>query len=380
MRNLILLGSTGSIGTQTLKIADKTGCAVYGLCGHSNHELLNRQIKEHRPTYVAVTDERAAKYIEHQAFIKEIFVGENAAAQLAQVDGGDIVLNAVVGAAGLRATLASLEIGRDVALANKESLVAGGKLVMNTAKKTGAKIIPVDSEHSAIFQCLQNEAETKNLRKIHLTASGGPFFGKNKKELEKITVKEALNHPNWSMGNKITIDSATLMNKGLEVIEAAYLFGISADNINVVVHRQSIVHSMVEFCDGAILAQLGVPDMAVPIAYALTYPERAPHIADVPNLMEMNLTFERPDPKTFTCLSAALRALELGGTAACMLNAANEVAVDLFLNQKIGFNDIGRIVNACLDNYDTNSDYNTIDELMSADKASREFAAGYNSM
>ncbi len=383
MKNLVLLGATGSIGRQTLEIVPKLDYRVLAMSCHRNIELFSRQIEIFKPRYIAVTDEEAAKSLKVDDFVERIFVGADAAERLCELPDlkkGDVVLNAIVGIAGLRATICALENGIDVALANKESLVAGGRLVIRTAKKTRAKLIPVDSEHSAIFQCLQGRDERKNLKKIWLTASGGPFFGKTKDELSKITPSDALKHPNWSMGQKITIDSATLMNKGLEVIEAAFLFDLSPDQISVVVHRQSIVHSMVEFCDGALLAQLGTPDMAVPIGYALSYPKRADSIAKTPDIMSMSLTFAPADEVAFPCLATAKKALDIGGLAPCVINGANEAAVELFLNEKIGFNDIGRLVTESLKivDQDGQSREYTLEDIMDADKMAREFV--YNNI
>ncbi len=375
MKNLVLLGSTGSIGVQTLKIIPQLNYNVLALSCNGNIELLEQQIELYKPQYVGIADENAAKLLKPRKFIEKIFIGRDASAQLAALPQADMVLNAVVGIAGLRATLAAVENGTNVALANKESLVTGGRLVMQAAKKSGAKIIPVDSEHSAIFQCLQGKGEAENLTRIWLTASGGPFFGKTRAELEDVTLQQALNHPNWSMGKKITIDSATLMNKGLEVIEAAFLFSLTPDQISVVVHRQSIIHSMVQLCDGALLAQLGVPDMSVPIGYALSYPARVNNIADVPDILNMSLTFSPPDEETFTCLATAKRALALGGLAPCIVNGANEAAVALFLEDKISFNDISRLVSNSLDNCDIIDDSYTLEQLFKADSLARKFVS-----
>ncbi len=372
MKNLVILGSTGSIGVQTLNLVDKLNYKVLALCCNSNAELLQQQIDLYKPSYVGITDENAAKLLKPRKFIEKMFIGEDASSLLAALPEADMVLNAVVGIAGLRPTLSALANGTDVALANKESLVTGGNLVIDASNRTGARIIPVDSEHSAIFQCLQKKEERGNLKKIWLTASGGPFFGRSKCELEHVGLQDALNHPNWSMGKKITIDSATLMNKGLEIIEAAFLFALAPDQISVVVHRQSIVHSMVEFCDGALLAQLGVPDMAVPIAYALSYPNRIPCVADTPDILSMNLTFEPADEETFSCLYAAKKALALGGLAPCIVNGANEAAVELFLQEKISFNDIGRLVLSSLDCYEPGQAY-TLEGIFKADKMARQF-------
>ncbi len=378
MRNLVLLGSTGSIGRQTLELVASTDCKVLALSCNKSIELFERQIAKHQPRFIAIADPEAAKRLKIGESVEQVFVGEDAAEQLTRLEAlrkGDIVLNAVVGIAGLKATLSALENGIDVALANKESLVTGGRLVVDAASRSGARLIPVDSEHSAIFQCLAAPGERKNLKKIWLTASGGPFFGKTKEELSDITPNEALRHPNWSMGQKITIDSATLMNKGLEIIEAAFLFDLAPDQISVVVHRQSIVHSMVEFCDGALLAQLGVPDMAVPIAYALTYPKRVKGVAEVPDILSMSLDFAPPDEEAFPCLAAAKKALGIGGLAPCIVNGANEAAVELFLAEKISFNDIGRLVFGSLKVVDQVGQKDTfeISDVLYADRLAREF-------
>ncbi len=373
MKNLVLLGSTGSIGIQTLSLVNKLNYRVLALSCNSSIELLEKQIDLHKPSFVGITDEKKAKLLKPRSFIEKVFVGEDASSMLASLPNADIVLNAVVGIAGLRSTLSALENGIDVALANKESLVAGGKLVIDTAKRNNANIIPVDSEHSAIFQCLQTNDEKQNLRKIWLTASGGPFFGKSKHELSSVTVEEALKHPNWSMGKKITIDSATLMNKGLEVIEAAFLFDLTPQQISVVVHRESIVHSMVEFNDGALLAQLGIPDMAIPISYALTYPNRLDNIAAVPDIFNMNLSFAPADEETFGCLAAAKKSLEIGRLAPCVVNGANEAAVELFLNKKISFNDIGKLVLSALSSVPHSKENYSLDDIYNVDKESRRF-------
>ena len=372
MKNLVILGSTGSIGTQSLKVAKKHGYKIKALAAGKNTELLEKQAREFKPQFVAVSDENAAKDIKIRLRDTDIKVlsGEDGVCEAASLE-CDMVLNSIVGIAGLRPTLSAIEKGTDIALANKETLVTCGEIVNKRLKEKGVKIIPVDSEHSAIFQSLQG-APKGSLKKILLTASGGPFFGKKREELEKVTVAEALNHPNWSMGSKITIDSATLMNKGLEVIEAVHLFGVSADNIEVLVHRQSILHSGVELCDGAVIAQLGTPDMKLPIAYALTYPERFDYAFEKLDLFKVGtLTFEKPDTDTFRCLQLCIDAINEGGLAPAAVNGANEEAVALFLSGKIGFLQIGELVEKALLGVKNKKDF-SVEDIFEADKAARE--------
>ena len=336
-KTIAILGSTGSIGTQSLDVARKHGFKVDVLAANSNIELLEKQIREFNPSAVAVINEAAAKELKVKVADTKtkVLAGADAVELVAAENKADIVLNSIVGIAGLKPTLAAIEAGKDIALANKETLVTGGHLVKKAIARKGVKLLPVDSEHSAIFQCLQG-APKGSLKKIILTASGGPFFGKTTEELKNVTPADALKHPNWSMGAKITIDSASLMNKGLEVIEAVHLFDISPDNIEVVVHRQSIVHSAVELTDGAVIAQLGTPDMRLPIQYALTYPERYDCPSGSLNLFEIgNLTFQKPDYETFKLLSLAFYAVKEDGILPAVLNAADEIAVDAFLKDKI---------------------------------------------
>lgn len=346
MKMLSILGSTGSIGVQTLKVAENLGWGVAALAaGGKNLTLLEEQARKWKPKLVAVGDPAAASALKLRLADTGITVavGQEAVLEAASIP-CDTVLNAIVGIAGLRPTLAAIEAGRTVALANKETLVTGGELVMAAARNKGVSILPVDSEHSAIFQSLQGVPAGSRFR-ILLTASGGPFFGKTRAELAKITPADALCHPNWSMGQKITIDSATLMNKGLEVIEAVHLFGLPPEQIEVLVHRQSVLHSAVELEDGAVIAQLGTPDMAIPIQYALTYPERKPSPAPRLSLFEVgSLTFERPDTETFSCLATCVEAIKKGGLAPAVANGANEKAVELFLKEKISFLQIGDLV------------------------------------
>ncbi len=372
MKELIILGSTGSIGTQALEVARRDGYKVNALAAGSNIELLEKQAREFKPQLVAVFDESAAKALEIKLSDTDIKVlsGALGVCEAAQSK-GDIVLNSIVGIAGLRPTLAAIEAGKDIALANKETLVTGGELVNKAAKEKGVKIIPVDSEHSAIFQSIQGAPE-KSVKKILLTASGGPFYKKTKKELENVTVKEALNHPNWSMGAKITIDSASLMNKGLEVIEAVHLFGLKAKDIEVLVHRQSIVHSGVELSDGAVIAQLGTPDMRLPIQYALTYPQRSDYAFERLSLADIGtLTFEKPDMETFRCLPLCIEAINEGGLAPTAVNGANEEAVKLFLEGKIKFLQIADLVEKALKECNNKKEF-SIDDIFEADRKARE--------
>lgn len=369
---ITVLGSTGSIGTQTLDVAKNLGLSVWGLCAHSNTKLLEKQAREFHPRCVAIGD--ISRYNELKNALAdtdiEVSAGEDAVLSLAAAK-VDVVLNAVVGIAGLGATLAAIRAQNTLALANKESLVTGGNLVINEAKRAGVKIIPVDSEHSAIFQCLNGE-NSDRIKRIILTASGGPFFGKTADELKGITPQQALKHPNWSMGRKISIDSATLMNKGLELIEAMHLFGVSADKVDIHVHRQSILHSAVEFEDGAVMAQLGSADMRIPIQYAVTYPDRLPCPAKPLSLFDVGtLTFERPDCETFLCLKAAIEAANRGGLYPCAVNGANEQAVELFLNGRISFLQIGELVSAALGLDMAKTDY-TVSDVYAADTAARE--------
>lgn len=345
MKKIVLLGSTGSIGTQTLDVCRAHGFGVRALSANTNTQLLERQAREFSPEYVCVNDEAA--YADIKARLADtpikVLSGVEGLCELARLDSYRCV-NAVVGMVGLEPTLAAAEAGRSIALANKETLVAGGRLVKQAVKRFGAELLPIDSEHSAIFQCLMG-AMGNRPAKLILTASGGPFFGKTADELENVTREQALKHPNWSMGAKITTDSATLMNKGLELIEAVRLFDVSPEQVEVVVHRQSIIHSAVEFEDGAIIAQLGSADMRLPIQLALTYPERLPCPAKKLSLFDVGaLTFDRPDEDTFVCLRAARMAIAREGNAPCIVNSANEAAVALFLAGKIRFTDIGRVV------------------------------------
>lgn len=372
MKKLIILGSTGSIGVQALEVAERNGYEVTALAAGKNTELLEKQARKFKPDIVAVSETQAANDLKVRLAdtdIKVLSGGEGVCAA-AQYE-GDIVLNAIVGIAGLRPTLAAIDAKKTIALANKETLVAGGEIVNRRLKETGVKLLPVDSEHSAIFQSLQG-APHGSLKKILLTASGGPFYGKTKKELESVTVKDALNHPNWSMGAKITVDSATLMNKGLEVIEAVRLFDVAPDDIEVLVHRQSIVHSGIELSDGAVISQLGTPDMRLPIQYALTYPERADFAFEHLSLADIGtLTFERPDTDTFRCLPLCIEAVKRGGLVPAAVNGANEEAVALFLAGKIKFLQIAEMAEKALNSVNNKKEY-TIEDVFEADRAARE--------
>lgn len=341
MKNIIVLGATGSIGTQTCDVARRHGYRITALSGHSNVKLLEELSREFSPLYAVVGEEYMGDLKTRLGDTSVKVVPEGEIHSVAAQCEGDTVLNAVTGIAGLRSSLAVLEAGKTLCLANKESMVTGGDLVNAMAKKTGAKILPVDSEHSAIFQCLDGN----KVKKILLTASGGPFYGKTREFLDTVTPEDALAHPTWNMGKKITIDSATLMNKGLELIEAVQLFGVSPDKIEVLVHRQSIVHSMVQYEDNAILAQCGAPDMRTCIQYALTYPERKEGLAKELDFASLaTLTFARPDEDTFTLLPLCRKAITCGGNLPAAVNGANEAAVDAFLRKKIGFTDIFRVV------------------------------------
>lgn len=352
-KKITLLGSTGSIGTQSLDVIRAQGYEVYGLSAHSHVEKLLQQIEEFHPKYVCMTDPDAAAKLDAalagRANAPKLLTGPEGLKELAALDGPDVVLNSVVGIAGLGASLCAIESGHDLALANKESLVTGGHLVTQAVEKHGVQLLPVDSEHSAIFQCLQDKESAPSLTKILLTASGGPFFGMTTEQLRGKTRADALKHPNWNMGAKITIDSATLMNKGLEVIEAKWLFDLELDQIDVVVHPQSIIHSMVEYRDRAVMAQLGLPDMALPIQIAFFYPGRVENTKPSLDLAEAGtLTFEKPDKDTFRCLALAYEALAAGGSMPAALNAANEIAVARFLREEIAFLDIPRINEAVM--------------------------------
>ncbi len=371
MKELIVLGSTGSIGTQTLEVARKQNIRITGLAAGSNYKLLEEQAREFKPLAVAMSDEKAAENLKIALKDTDIKVysgtkGVNAVA----VGKGDMVLCAIVGIAGLESTLCAIDAGKDIALANKETLVTGGDIVKRKIAEKKVKLLPVDSEHSAIFQSLQGTPKG-SLKKILLTASGGPFFGKTKEELANVTVADALKHPNWSMGQKITIDSATLMNKGLEVIEAVHLFDVKPSDIEVLVHRQSILHSAVELSDGAVIAQLGTPDMKVPIQYALTYPERGVTFEHLSLTDIGTLTFSKPDTETFRCLPICMEAINRGGLFPAAANGANEAAVGLFLKGKIKFLDIPLLVEKGMETASKNKDFG-IEDIYNTDFLARE--------
>lgn len=374
MKRIVVLGSTGSIGVQALEVARQNGFEIPALAAGRNTELLEAQAREFKPRTVAVYEREAAKDLKIRLADTGIKVLSGREGVIAAAESDcDIVLNAVVGIAGLEPTLAAIEAGRTVALANKETLVAGGEIVNRRLEEKGVKLLPVDSEHSAIFQSLQG-APSGSLKKILLTASGGPFYGKTADELKNVTVKEALSHPNWSMGAKITIDSATLMNKGLEVIEAVRLFGVSPDDIEVLVHRQSILHSGIELSDGAVIAQLGTPDMKLPIQYALTYPERGDYAPSRLSLSDVGtLTFEKPDTETFRCLPLCIEAVKAGGLAPAAVNGANEAAVALFLKGKIKFLQIAEAAEKALLNVHNKREYG-LEDVLAADAEARAAA------
>jgi 1-deoxy-D-xylulose-5-phosphate reductoisomerase len=376
-KHLAILGSTGSIGTQALDVvaANPDRFQVEVLTAQRNTELLIEQALKFSPNAVVIGDESKYALVKNalwDAGIK-VYAGAEALSQVVEIEEIDIVLTALVGFAGLRPTLAAIDAGKHIALANKETLVVAGDIVTQRAKAKGVNIYPVDSEHSAIFQCLVGEWHNP-IEKIYLTASGGPFRGKKRDELVAVTKAQALKHPNWDMGAKITIDSASLMNKGLEVIEAKWLFGLQSEQIDVIVHPQSIIHSIVQFEDGSMKAQMGLPDMKLPIQYALGFPERVP--SDFPrfNFMDYpSLSFEQPDKESFRNLALAYMAMERGGNAACVLNAANEVAVELFLNDGIGFLAMSELVEDCLERIPFIA-RPTLDDLFESDAAARDHA------
>ena len=368
-----ILGSTGSIGTQTLDVARMHGIKVVALTANKNIKLLETQAREFEPEMVCVFDMGAAAQLKIALRDTpiDVYCGEEGILRAAQAENCDTVVNSIVGVAGLLPTLAAIKAKKNIALANKETLVAGGSIVMKAVKDNNVKLYPVDSEHSAIFQCLQGCPENA-LKKVILTASGGSFFGKTRAELENVTVKQALKHPNWSMGAKITIDSATMMNKGLEVIEASWLFDCTDDEIDVVIHRESIIHSLIQLKDNAVIAQLGVPDMRIPIQYALTYPNRLPSPTAELDLADVaTMSFYKPDYETFKCLAVARHALRKGGLSPAVANAANEVAVEMFLNEKIKFLDIADIVEKAGEDFSDNKQELTLDDILEADKQTR---------
>ena len=373
-KTISLLGATGSIGRQTLAVAQELGLSVAALTAHTNIDLLERQARQFRPRLAAVYDAAAAAVLRDRLSDTdiEVLAGEEGLLAAATLAEADTLVTAVMGSVGLAPTLAAIRQGKRIALANKETLVCAGELVMSAAAEYGAEIIPVDSEHSAVFQCLQGCRDRGEVRRILLTCSGGPFYGKTHDQLEHVTAADALRHPNWHMGAKITIDSATLMNKGLEVIEAMRLYALPVEQVQPVIHRQSIVHSLVEFRDGALLAQLGTPDMKLPIRYALTYPYRA-ETPDAPlDLLQCGaLTFAAPDEDAFPCLRLARQCGKTGGTSCAILNGANEAAVALFLRGDIGFNDIHRCVERALSRVAVKYQPSLAD-ILEADRAARQ--------
>ncbi len=370
---ITILGSTGSIGRQTLSVAEHLGVRVAAITANENVERMEEQARKFLPRLCVMGSEEAAERLQQKLTGLPVTVkwGMEGLMEAATIPDADVVITAVMGMVGLRPTLAAIEAKKRIGLANKETLVCAGELVMDAADRFGAEIVPVDSEHSAVFQCLMGCRDRSEIRRLILTASGGPFYGKLFEELETVTREDALRHPNWTMGPKITVDSATMMNKGLEVIEAMRLYRLPKSQVDVVIHRQSIVHSLVEFRDGAIMAQLGVPDMRLPIQLALTYPARMESPCEPLDLLHCgDLTFLPPDPVNFPCLAYAVDAAERGGTACAVLNGANEAAVDLFLRDKIGFNDIPRRVRRAMDTVAV-KDAPSLEDILTADRQAR---------
>lgn len=375
MKGIALLGSTGSIGTQSLDVCRMHGYRVVCLTANRRVDLMEAQIREFHPDLVSMMDPVAADDLRTRVADTgtKVLSGMDGLIECATYSGADTVLNAVVGMVGLQPTLAAIQAKKTLALANKETLVAGGHLVTNTAEAYGVDILPVDSEHSAIFQCLQGSPEKGAVKKLILTASGGPFFGKTLAELENVTAADALKHPNWDMGAKITIDSATMMNKGLEFIEAKWLFDMPIDAIDIVVHRESVVHSAIAYQDNSVIAQLGVPDMRIPIQYALTYPQRLPSPVQELSLVDYGkLTFYAPDYDTFRCINVCKDAITAGGLRPAAANGANEESVRLFLNGKIKFTDIAVLNRAAMEACPQVADY-TLDDVLQADRAARDY-------
>ena len=380
MKKVFILGSTGSIGVSSLNVIEqlKDEFEVAALTVNANVDLLLEQIKKFKPKYIAVRNKTAAqKIVSHLPPDTKLFIGEEGLLEAAAHCEYDVFIGAMVGFAGLAPTIEAIKRGKRIALANKETLVVAGEFVTNLCSENQAEILPVDSEHSAIYQCLIGE-NLSEVEKIILTASGGPFLDKDKSFFEVATIDEALNHPNWKMGNKITIDSATMMNKGLEVIEAKWLFGLPKEKIEVVIHPQSIIHSMVQFVDGSIKAQLGLPDMRLPIQYALTFPERMNNNLERTDLTKIGtLTFIDPDYKKFECLKLAYDALNTGGTAPCVLNAANEIAVDKFLKKEIKFSHIPKMIDNALNKFEGNG-VSDLDTIFEYDRKTREYVRTLN--
>ncbi len=374
MKNVVVLGSTGSIGRNALNVlsnfVDKFN--IFGLSTNTNTGLLKEQIQRFKPQMAVITDEKSFEALE-QTDVTEVFFGMDGLKKLCSASEVDLVINALVGSVGLLPSFAAIESGKDLAIANKETLVMAGDLLTQKAKEKNANILPIDSEHSAILQCLSS-GKKNEVKRLILTASGGPFLKRKKRDWKNIKVKEALSHPTWEMGKKITVDSATLMNKGLEVIEAHWLFDMSADKIKVLIHPQSIVHSMVEFVDGSLIAQMSIPDMRIPIQYALFYPERLPTNNQPLDLTQIKtLSFFEPDRKKFPGLEICYQALEMGGTAPAVLSASNEIAVKAFLEEKISFVDICKIVKKTLKKHEVVENQN-LDDILNADRWAREEA------
>lgn len=376
-KTISLLGATGSIGRQTLDVARELGLSVAALTANRQVDLLEQQARQFRPRLAVLYDPAAAKELRGRLRGTgiEVMEGPEGLTAAATLPEADTVVTAVMGSVGLAPTLAAIMEKKRIALSNKETLVCAGELVMAAARETGAEIVPVDSEHSAIFQCLQGCRDRGEIRRLLLTCSGGPFFGRSFAELEHVTAADALKHPNWTMGAKITIDSATLMNKGLELLEAMSLFDVPPEKIQILIHRESILHSAVEYCDNSVIAQLGDPDMRLPIQYALSWPDRTPGPARPLDLLSVGkLTFAQPDLETFRCLALAIRAAREGGTAPAILNGANEVAVERFLAGKIGFLQIPQVVEAALDTVPRAAAL-TLESIQAADQAARRAAA-----
>ncbi len=377
MKKIAILGSTGSIGTQTLEIVrENPDLEVVGLAAGANIDLFERQVREFQPKLVSLQSEAACRELRTRLADMQVAVvcGMDGLIQIAEMEESQVLVTAIVGIIGIRPTIAAIQKGKDIALANKETLVTAGHIIIPLAKERGVSILPVDSEHSAIFQSLQGE-NRERVSRLLITASGGPFRGKTREQLETVRLEDALHHPNWSMGNKITIDSATLVNKGLEVMEAKWLFGVDLDQIQVVVHPQSIIHSMVEYVDGGIMAQLGMPDMKLPIQYALFYPDRRPMKGERVDFYALgSITFERPDMETFTGLKLAMRAAGEGGSVPTVFNAANEKAVSLFLNKKIRFLQIAEIIEMCMDAHKRIEAPN-VEEILASEQETYELIA-----
>ena len=373
-----VLGSTGSVGTQALDVAEKFGLSVTSISANKNVRMVEEQARRFGVCSVAMADSDAASDLKTRLADTNIkvYAGNDGVCEMIANDSAETVVNSIIGEAGLLPSLSVIDKGARLALANKESLVVAGEIVMKRARERGVEILPVDSEHSAIFQCLKSGNQSE-IKKILLTASGGPFYGYSKEELHQISVERALAHPTWKMGAKITIDSATLMNKGFEVIEAVHLFGVPARNVEVVVHSESIIHSMVEYIDNSVIAQLSVPDMRLCIQYAVTYPHRAKATINELDLFALSkLTFKRPDTETFALLSCAINAIEAGGALPAVLNAANEVAVDAFLNKKIGFYDITESVCETLSALNAAKSVHSFEEILDYDRTAREYISG----